>query len=177
MTVAGKSYRKSGIVLGVALGTLVLTGASALAQSNQPYRPGGGTGLSIGARQAIINERLFGSRPTALIRSPGGLLFGIQRENNQALLQSPEGGAFLPGTRPNSRWPTGLGTGLGWGGASFGGGAFYAGSAGLGTSGVSLTTWISMLPSGGIGSGQGNRLAVGNTATPIDSWIRQLALI
>lgn len=166
---------KFGVALGFALGIAVIASGPAQAQSSLPYKPGGGTGLSVGARQAIINDRLFGSRPTALIRSPGGLLFNIRRENNQALLQSPEGGAFLPGARPNSSWPTGLGTGLGWGGGATGG-SFYAGSAGVGTSGASLTGWIAMLPAGG-GSSYGGGLVSGNTATPIDSWIRQLELI
>lgn len=172
------SRRAPGFSFAIALGLslAVAAGGPAMAQSNLPYKPGGGTGLSIGARQAIINDRLFGSRPTALIRSPSGLLFGIRRENNQALLQSPEGGAFLPGARPNRSWPTGLGTGLGWSGVSAGGG-FYAGTAGVGVSGASLSGWIAMLPASGGGSSSGGGLIIGNTATPIDSWIRQLELI
>ena len=174
---SGRSPRRvPGLAFGIALGIAVASSTPALAQSNLPYKPGGGTGLSVGARQAIINDRLFDSRPTVLLRSPGGLLFGIRRENNQALLQSPEGGAFLPGARPNSSWPTGLGTGLGWGGAATGG-SFYAGSGGVGVSGTSLTGWIAMLPAGGGGASYGGGLVVGSTATPIDSWIRQLELI
>jgi|GEM_PF-1050456 len=153
-----------------ALGAGLLLSAPAQAQSSLPYQPGGGTGLSVGARQAIINDRLFRDRPTVLLRSPSGLLFGLRRENNQALLVSPEGGAVLPGARPNSTWPTGLGTGLGWGGISSGGN-FYAGAGGVGMSGSSLPGWIAMLPAGGGG------VFFGNTSTPIDSWIRQLELI
>jgi hypothetical protein len=169
---AGRTF---GIALGIFLGIAVAASTPALAQSNLPYQPGGGTGLSLGARQAIINDRLFNSRPNVLLRSPSGLLFGIRRENSQALLQSPEGGAFLPGARPNSAWPTGLGTALGWGGGSTGGG-LYAGPGAAGVSGSSLPGWIAMLPTGG-GASDGGGLFFGNTATPIDSWIRQLELI
>ena len=162
-------------VLGTAIGAILLFGTSAQAQSNLPYQPGGGTGLSIGARQAIINDRLFDSRPTALLRSQFGLLFGVRREENQVLIQSPEGGAFLPGARPNSAWPTGLGNGLGWGGHTTGG-SFYTGIVGGGVSGSSLPGWIAMLPEADARPFSGG-LFIGNTANTIDSWIWQLELI
>lgn len=153
-----------------ALGVGLLLSAPAQAQSNLPYQPGGGPGLSVGARQAIINDRLFQDRPSVLLRSPSGLLFGIRRENNQALIVSPESGAILPGARPYRNWPVGLGSGLGWGGVSSGDN-FYAGVGGARMSGSSMPEWIALLPAGGGG------LYYGNPSTPIDAWIQQLDLI
>ncbi len=178
---ATSSY-KFGITLGLTLGVVVMTVTPALAQSNLPYRPGGGVGLSNAARQAITNNQVFGTTPRALIRSgPDGLLFGIQREGRTALLQSPEGGTFLPGARPNRSYPTGLGTGLGWNGLSFGGvGSSYGfsvGSAGLGTSSLSLVSWINQLPPGNSGGRDGSTVFVSTSTTPIEAWIQQLNLI
>jgi len=144
----------------------------ALAQNNLPYRAGSGVGISLGARQAIINEKIQGSRPSELLRGPSGLLFGIENRNDQALVRSPEGGAFLPGMRPNSGWATGLGTGLGWGGISSGGGGYY-----LGSSSSSMSTWISMLPATPGRPFYGPGAVFGNSSTPINAWIGQLARI
>jgi hypothetical protein len=153
-----------------ALGGGLLLNAPAQAQSNLPYQLGGGTGLSLGARQAIINDRLFQDRPNVLLRSPSGLLLGIRRENNQAFLVSPESGAILPGARPHSNWPVGLGGGLGWGGVASGSN-FYAGVGGAHMSGSRMPEWIVLLPVGGGG------LFYGTPSTPIDAWIQQLELI
>jgi len=181
MTTTATSGHKFGITLGLSLGVVVMTVTPALAQSNLPYRPGGGVGLSTAARQAITNNQVFGTTPRALIRSsPDGLLFGIQREGRTALLQSPEGGAFLPGARPNRSYPTGLGTGLGWSGVSFGGvglSSGFSGSAGIGTSSISLASWINQLPSGSTGARDGSTVFLSSSTTPIDAWIQQLNLI
>lgn len=158
------------VKLGLALGIAVLTSAPALAQSNLPYQAGG-AGMSFGYRQAILNDRLLGSRPSALVRGPSGDLLDVNRQGSQVFLRSPDSGVFLAGARPNRGWPTGLGTGLGWGGmalAATGGG--YVGSW---RTGDSLTQWIALLPaSDGLSSWGG--LTSGGGETPMDIWIRLL---
>lgn len=168
-------FGKRGLLgLGMALGIALLSSAPAMAQSNMPYQPGGSTGMSLGYRQGILNDKLLGSRPSALVRGPNGELLDVQRQNSQVFLRSPNSGAFIPGARPNAGWATGLGTGLGWNGAigsatgiRYGG--FWEGSN-------SLTTWIAMVPAGD-GQYRWGGLVTGGGATPIDTWIQQLELI
>lgn len=168
-------------VLGAGLALAVLSGAGASAQSNAPYRPGGvsagvsgGVGISLGYRQAILNDRLSNSRPDALVRGADGALVDVDRRSGQAFLRVPGDGAFQPGARPNRSWPTGLGTGLGWGGAyQPGSSGRYFGSGGAGDS---LTNWIAALPTGEDGMSR-DGLYLGSATTPMDVWIRQLELI
>ena len=175
-----------GLALGIALysGMALVSVPTASAQSSQPWRAGGGginigtgiggtAGMSLGYRQAILNDRLLGSRPDALFRGPNGALVDVDRRSGQAFLRSPDSGAFLPGSNPNRGWATGLGTGLGWWGAYLPGssGRFF----GSGGAGNSLANWIGQLPAAD-GLPAGTSLVVG-AATPIDSWIRQLDLI
>ncbi|MEL3892106.1 hypothetical protein V6B08_17630 [Ferrovibrio sp. MS7] len=162
------------------LGTVILvagltlfSGGAALAQAgNLPYQAGGGTGVSSGARLAILNARLLGSRPGNLVRDGAGGLLDVSRRGSQAFLYSPGSGAFLPGARPGRGWATGLGTGLGWG--------LFAASGGLASHygrsnhpADSMMQWISMLGPGlGRGSAEG-LLPPSNAGTPLDAWISQ----
>ena len=162
------------LILGATL--LVLGAGTADAQiGNQPYRPGGGVGLSNAARQAIQNDRILGSRPRNLVRGSDGALLDVGRANNQAFARSPTG-AFLQGARSGASWPTGLGTGLGWGNMNLGwGGMGSAGggsATGYGRSGFaseSMMQWISMLSF----SGGPAFTPSGNSSTPLDIWIGQ----
>lgn len=155
----------------LALGIALLSSAPVLAQSNMPYQAAGGVGISLGYRQAILNDRLLGSRPSALVRGPSGELLDVERRGSQAFLRSPDSGAFLPGARPNSGWPTGLGTGLGWSGTSLTGNSVrYIGARGMSDS---VTSWIAMLPADNEQAYWGGLRSDGG-ATPMDIWIRQL---
>lgn len=157
------------------LGLLLLAGAPALAQTNQPYQPGG-VGMSLGYRQGILNDKLLGSRPKSLVRGPNGELLDLQQQGHQAFLRSPDSGAFIPGARPNSGWIFGLGTGLGWGGGYYQP-AFSSGAtaryAGFSISGGNIFSWIAMLPAGNGGSHWSGILPTGG-GTPINAWIWQL---
>ena len=154
-----------------AIGLGFLSSVPALAQSNLPYQAGG-AGMSLGYRQAILNDHLLGSRPSALVRGPGGELLDVERRGRQAFLRSPDSGAFLTGARPRNKWPTGLGTGLGWSGA------FRAGSSGSYSSRTwhasdSLTHWIAMIPSNAGQSYNNGQSSVGGSS-PINIWIQML---
>ena len=157
--------------LSLALGIVLLSSVPALAQSNLPYHAGS-VGISLGYRQAILNSRLLGSRPSALVRGPSGGLLDVERRGSQAFLQSSDSGAFLAGARPNSGWPTGLGTGLGWGHMSLAVGtvSYAPGTWGMNDT---VTRWIAMLPAVD-GQTYWGGLAADGGASPMDVWIRQL---
>ncbi len=166
---------KSRPALIIALGLALLYSASAMAQSNRPYVPGGsrigaGVGLSAAGREAILQEEFTGKSPNYLIRGPNGLLLDVRERDNNAFLQVPGGGNFLPGARPNKGWSTGLGTGLGWNNPGFsdGGGGSFALSVGRAHS---LNSWITLLPAG-IDDTGGRSMRSGGT--PINTWISQL---
>ena len=161
------------VKLGLALGIFLLASAPAMAQSNMPYQPGG-PGMSLGYRQGILNDKLLGSRPSALVRGPNGELLDVQRQGSQVFLRSPDSGAFLPGARPNSGWPTGLGTGLGWSGTIGSAGGVRYGSSWEPSN--SLMSWIAMLPASN-GSSRWSGLVSGGGVTPINTWIQQLELL
>jgi hypothetical protein len=153
---------------------LVGVGTASAQSSNTPYFPGAsrsGAGISFGYRQAILNAKILGQRPRALVRGPSGALLDVQQAGRNAMVVNPGDGSFVPGARPNQGWPMGLGTGLGWNLASYyrAGGGYYS------PSGESLNSWISLVPSGPDGA----RLAFGlynDDRTPIDAWIMQLEL-
>lgn len=158
------------VILGAGLALAAVPAAQAQA-GNLPYQSGG-AGLSYGARQAILNARLLGSRPQNLVRGADGSLLELSRRGSQASLRSPETGTILPGGGPRRGWATGLGTGLGWGGMA----SAYSGalSAGYGRSGAadSLMQWISMLDMG-FGHSYGGDVSSGGSSSPIDLWIGQ----
>lgn len=68
-------------VFAAALITAVTAGTAAAQMNNRPYAfknsPGGGVGMSIGGRQAIINEKLFRETPDNLQRGSGGFLVDV----------------------------------------------------------------------------------------------------
>jgi hypothetical protein len=142
---------------------------------NTPYSPGVsrvGAGISLGYRQAILNAKILGQRPRALVRGPSGELLTVQRSGRNALVLNPGDGSYVPGARPNAGWPTGLGSGLGWNLVAFSGAASGYRSAPA----QSLNSWISQIPSGPDGSA--SSLGVfGDGSSPIDTWIMQLEQI
>lgn len=142
---------------------------------NAPYSPGASrpaAGISLGYRQAILNAKILGQRPRALVRGPSGELLTIQRSGRNALVLNPGDGSYVPGARPNAGWPTGLGTGLGWNLVSFSG----AGGGYRSAPSQSLNSWISLVPSGPDGNASNLGIFSGG-GSPIDTWIMQLGQI
>ncbi len=75
--------------------------------NNRPYSfkgsSGGGVGMSLGGRQAILNEEVFDATPDNLLRGPNGqLLDVIEGPGHSALPAFEGGGGFLPGYRGTS---------------------------------------------------------------------------
>tara|TARA_R110002167_G_scaffold366389_1_gene595668 strand:- start:5379 stop:5885 length:507 start_codon:yes stop_codon:yes gene_type:complete len=158
-------------IIAVAVSLTCVNVASAQV-GNAPYSPGAsrtGAGISFAYRQAILNAKILGQRPRALVRGPSGELLTIQRRGRNALVLYPGDGSFIPGARPNAGWPTGLGTGLGWNLAS------YSGSVGgyRSAPAQSLNSWVSLLPSSADGATSSFGL-YSDGGTPIDTWIMQL---
>lgn len=163
------------LISAIVVAMTVAFASSASAQvSNTPYSPGAaqpGAGISLGYRQAILNAKILGQRPRALVKGPSGELLGIRQGERNALVLNPGDGSFITGARPNASWPTGLGTGLGWSSVVYSSSGGYAAAPSQ-----SLNTWISLVPSGPNGetSNFGRYIDGG---TPIDTWIMQLNLI
>lgn len=167
-------YRGWSVVppLSLALSILIISAPAQSQIGNLPYQAGGNAGVSYGARQAILNDRLLGVRPKNMVRGLDGSLLDTARRDNQVFLRSPATGAFLPGGSPRRGWATGLGTGLGWGGlaSAYGGALSYRYNV-SGVGAESMMQWISMLD-----YGDGRFYGVGSPAgvtTPLDQWIGQ----
>lgn len=154
----------TGRILGTALLTLFLCGialdAAAQLISNKPYefsrRGGGGVGMSLGYRQAIIEEQLFNRRPENLLRDATGALLEIERgPSNQAFVRQ-QASPFLPGASAGVG-PSGGGFSAFVGGVGLSVGGFGIGfEYGLAQSVVPLSSYSSP------------------PSTPIDAWISQL---
>lgn len=149
------------ILLAFALSNLA-SGAALAQSSNRPYLPSSSVGLSIAARQVILNAEIRGVRPDAIVRGRDGFLVNVVRFENLALVQT-DADSFLPGQRPHAGWATGLSTGLGWGLPRYTRGSYLPSPE----SSRALNAWIS-----------GNFAAVPyGEGTPIDIWIQQLSQI
>ena len=61
--------------------------------------PGGSVGMSVGGRQAIINEKLFGSTPSVILRDPSGQILDLREGPNDTAVVSVPGGNVIPGYR------------------------------------------------------------------------------
>lgn len=68
-------------IIAAAMISAVTAGTAYAQLDNKPYSfknsPGGGVGMSVGGRQAIINEKLFDSTPHNLQRGPDGSLVDV----------------------------------------------------------------------------------------------------
>jgi hypothetical protein len=91
-------------LLSVATATImvVAAGGAAFAQlNNAPFSfkntPDGSAGMSIGGRQAIINEKVLGETPDNLHRAPDGRLLDVTKAPGGSAIASYEGGGFIPG--------------------------------------------------------------------------------
>lgn len=138
---------------------LLLFNNVAIAQmSNAPFSfrnsPGGEAGMSVGGRQAIINEKIMDLRPDNLLRAPGGELLDVQKGPGGSAITSYFGtGQIIPQYR---------GTGFQGNHPEMAVGVFngyflpltftssYDPSSGLLFSGATVSTWTSRVISGGL---------------------------
>lgn len=88
----------------IAILTLPLLFISPIAgaqMSNAPFsfhnNPGGGVGMSVGGRQALINEKILGATPDNLVRGPSGELLDVQKgPGGSAITSHPGTGQVIP---------------------------------------------------------------------------------
>jgi hypothetical protein len=118
--------------------TAAVAGLPAQAQwNNQPYSFGSvGIGMSMAARQAILDQELTGSRPRNLYRGSDGRLSTVTRRDQQAYLVDPQPN-FLVGLPRTGQVFLQLG-GLG---AAF----HYSLAAGPRLSSAPVDAWVAML--------------------------------
>lgn len=64
---------------------------------------GGGSGMSFGARQAIVNQQVLGITPNQLVTGPGGVLLNVQRGPGGSAIVSTLGGTVIPSFRGGFR--------------------------------------------------------------------------
>jgi hypothetical protein len=143
--------------------------APAAAQlQNSPFTfrnsPGGGVGMSIGGRQAILNDKLLGDTPSVILRDATGQILTLQEGPNNTAIVAVPGGNFIPGYRGSDFRRGNAGMGVGVFNAYFlprrdrvgGAYAVQADSADL------VNTWtLRVLADGGAGYGTGG---------PVDMW-------
>lgn len=79
---------------------LLLSNAVIAQINNQPYsfgRSGRGVGISVGGREAIINEKIHGVHPDNMIRTPAGELLEVYKgPGGTAFAIYPGTGRFIP---------------------------------------------------------------------------------
>lgn len=93
---------KTSYTLGL-LTFLLVGGSSFLSYAqldNKPFSfkgtPDGGIGMSIGGRQAILNQKILGVTPENLVRAPNGVLLDVVKGPGQTAIVSQEGGGTIP---------------------------------------------------------------------------------
>lgn len=75
--------------------------------NNKPFSfkgtPDGGVGMSMGGRQAILNQEIFGATPKNMIRGADGQLLSLTVGEGRVAIVSNEGNSgFLPGYKGSS---------------------------------------------------------------------------
>lgn len=88
---------------------LMISAFSSVAEAqlnNRPFSfktPSGGVGMSLGGKQAILNERIYDSTPRNLSRAPDGSLLDITKgPEGVALASVPGADNFIPSYRGTS---------------------------------------------------------------------------
>jgi len=85
----------------VVMAAVVVVAQPAAAQlQNNPYSfkySPGGVGMSVGGRQAILNDKLFDARPNVMLRDDAGGLLTLQRGPGDTAIVSVPGGNTIPG--------------------------------------------------------------------------------
>lgn len=80
--------------------TFSFTETAQAQMNNQPFQFNGnpaGAGMSVGGRQAILNDKVLRSRPDNLVRSPSGRLLDVQPGPGSTALATEQGTTqFIP---------------------------------------------------------------------------------
>ena len=84
-----------------------LGASSSYAQlNNQPFAfrgtPSGGLGMSIGGRQAILDNKIFGITPRNLVRGTSGILLDVTKGVGNTAIVNRQGGGVIPSYRGSS---------------------------------------------------------------------------
>ncbi len=86
--------------------TISTLGNASLAQMNsKPFSfstPGGGLGMSIGGKQAILNNEISGAAPGNMLRADDGSLLSVVKGKGGVPVVSYEGGSVIPSFRGGS---------------------------------------------------------------------------
>ncbi len=147
--------RNGFLTISMAIGFTII-GHSAMAQmDNRPFSfrgtPDGGVGMSIGAQQAIINDKILGFRPKNLVRSDSGILLDVTIGPGRSAIVSNEGNSgYLPKYKGRSYKDDNLDMTAGVFNSYFSprkGGNSRAALASI-TSGTMISTWTSRVVSG-----------------------------
>lgn len=94
-------------VIAAAMVSAAMAGTAYAQLDNKPFSfknsPGGGVGMSVGGRQAIINEKLFDSTPHNLQRGPDGSLVTVTEGPGKSAIIFRDGTtSVIPGFRGTS---------------------------------------------------------------------------
>ncbi|OSQ39361.1 hypothetical protein [Thalassospira mesophila] len=154
----------------VLAGVICVAGFSTVGQAqfnNKPYSfntPTGAPGMSTAARQAIINDQLYDSRPQNMMRDSSGALLSIEKSKGGTAIVRTADGEVLPGFR---------GTSISVGGMSVGvfnayfmaadSGRWYAPVQSMAAT-YTINGWINLL------SQDGRTVIPPVTASPVDGW-------
>lgn len=127
--------------------------------SNQPFsfrNQGGSPGISLGGREAILNEKIQGVHPDNLLRTPGGELLYVQEgPGSGAFVSYPGVGQTIPNYRGTSfrEYHPEMKAGYfnGFFLPSFYGASYPAySSSSISPSGAMVSTWTGRVTSGGM---------------------------
>lgn len=135
---------------------MLLAGTASAQLSNQPFsfkNANGGLGMSVGGREAILNEKIQGIRPDNLVRAPNGELLEVQKgRDGSAFVSYPGTGQAIPQYRGTSyrEFNPEIAAGV-FNAYSLGGFTGYVGNASVSApSGATVSTWTSRVTSGGM---------------------------
>ncbi len=91
--------RTTALTASFAAGMILFAGAADAQMSNRPFSfgsPGGGLGMSLAGKQAIIDQKLFGSTPDNIMRGPGGQLLTVTPGPGDTAFATTRSGEILP---------------------------------------------------------------------------------
>lgn len=143
--------RASFLVTTTLCGILFLAGTAQAQLINRPFSfntPSGGVGMSIGGRQAILNDKILGSRPDNLVRGADGQLITVISGPGRSAISSIEGGGTIPGYRGRSFRDGNPGMSAGAFNAYFVPGSSGGGVGPVLESGATINTWTGRIITG-----------------------------
>lgn len=74
-------------------------------QNNKPFSfntPNGSPGMSIGGKQAILNNEILGATPDNMVRDNSGVLLSVTKTKGGSAIVGYEGGSLIPSFRGSS---------------------------------------------------------------------------